>query len=205
MSKTIKPRRKKNIPHVEELLEVLRHDDNLVVDGIQLGWGNRLPIFKSDVKVMDGDLPTVCPKAHPQIPSELLTQIQQRWRSLGWCPIGKTIHWVGRQDTIERLCTCQNPSKRNNERGVSNLRIEGRNVYVDNQQVALDMTPERLDDALAFLGVLLSEPGNWFSSSDIGRQTKKEGTRFDRVKKSLPLPIQNHIQTNRRKGYRIRL
>ncbi len=91
---------------------------------------------------------------------------------------------------------------RKTKQPVARLKIESRTVYVDGQLVPLDMTPERTDDALAFLGELLKEPGNWKSASDIGKATNKEGVRFDRVFKTLPSAINSLLESNRRKGYR---
>jgi hypothetical protein len=85
------------------------------------------------------------------------------------------------------------------------LRVEGQSVYLDNRPVPLDMTAEKKDDVLAFLGRLLSEPGNWMSGHDIGKATQREGVRFDRVRKALPPEIQSLIESDRRKGYRLRL
>jgi len=47
--------------------------------------------------------------------------------------------------------------------------------------------------------------GNWLSSPEIGKQTNKEGTRFDLIFKALPKPIKSRIESNKRKGYRIAL
>jgi hypothetical protein len=67
------------------------------------------------------------------------------------------------------------------------------------------MTPERTEDALAFLGELLKDPGNWKSGrSDIAKATFREGTRFDLVFKALPPEIKSLIESDRRKGYRLR-
>jgi hypothetical protein len=89
-------------------------------------------------------------------------------------------------------------------RGTSNrLCVEGRMVYLDGRPVPLGLTPETTDDALAFLSALLNEPGNWKSGRDIGKETKREGVRFDRVLKKLPDPIKSHIESDRRKGYRL--
>jgi hypothetical protein len=88
---------------------------------------------------------------------------------------------------------------------VGNLCIKGKTVYVRDNPVPLDFTPERTCYALAFLGELLKEPGNWKSSPDIGKATKNEGVRFDRIYKNLPDPIKSEIDSDRRKGYRVRL
>src|SRR5262249_9770655 len=81
------------------------------------------------------------------------------------------------------------------------LEVHERTVLINGSPVALGMTTEKADDAIAFLGVLATEPGNWFSSSGIGKKTKKEGTRFDLVFKVLPKPIKSCIESSRRKGY----
>jgi hypothetical protein len=88
---------------------------------------------------------------------------------------------------------------------IANLHIEGKTVYVGGVPVPLNLTPERTADALAFLGELLREPGNWKSSSDIGRETQLEGVRFDRLFRALPGPVKSEIESVRRKGYRVRL
>jgi hypothetical protein len=67
----------------------------------------------------------------------------------------------------------------------------------------LGLSTERTDDALAFLAELVKEPGNWKSSSDIGKATKREGLRFDLIYKVLPQPIKSQLESNR-KGYRLR-
>jgi hypothetical protein len=84
------------------------------------------------------------------------------------------------------------------------LRVQDRTVYLDGRAVPLDFTPERTDDALAFLGELLKQPGNWMSSADIGKATHREGLRFDRVFRDLPTAIKSQLESNRRKGYRVR-
>jgi hypothetical protein len=90
--------------------------------------------------------------------------------------------------------------------GVSTrLSIEGSTVLVNGRHISLNLTAERTEDALAFLGELLKEPGSWKSSPEIGKATSKEGVRFDRVFKELPDTIKSQVQSNRRKGYRVRL
>jgi hypothetical protein len=85
------------------------------------------------------------------------------------------------------------------------FKTEGQCVTVDHVWVPLNLTPEKTEDALAFLNALLEAKGNWLSSTDIGKETKKEGTRFDLVFKVLPQAIKSCIESNRRKGYRISL
>lgn len=84
------------------------------------------------------------------------------------------------------------------------IRIVAKAVFVDGQAVPLNCTLESTDDALAFLGELLKEPGNWMSSRDIGKAAQKEGVRFDRTYKRLPEPIKSLLESDRRKGYRVR-
>ncbi len=84
------------------------------------------------------------------------------------------------------------------------LRIESKQVFLNNEPVPMGFTPERTEDALAFIGELLREPGNWKSSSDIGKATNREGVRFDRIFKVLPATIKSLIASDRRKGYRLK-
>jgi hypothetical protein len=84
------------------------------------------------------------------------------------------------------------------------LQIEGRSVYVDGALVPLDMTSERADDALAYLGELKTDPGEWKSDPDVGRATRREKVRFDRIRAVLPKPIGSLIETHHRKGSRLR-
>lgn len=84
------------------------------------------------------------------------------------------------------------------------LKIRGKLVFVRGMRTPLDLTPERTDEALAFLGRLCSEPGNWMSGPDIAKATNRESTRFDLVYKALPAGIKSLIESNRRKGYRLR-
>ncbi len=84
------------------------------------------------------------------------------------------------------------------------LRMVGTTVYVREKPVSLNLTSERAEDARAFLGELLKDPGNWLSSTEIGKATQKEGVRFDRIFRVLPNLIKSHLESNRRKGYRVR-
>jgi hypothetical protein len=81
------------------------------------------------------------------------------------------------------------------------LKIRKRQFFLDGVLVPMELTQEKTDDALAFVGELIKEPGSWKSGPDIGKATHKEGVRFDKVKKVLPEPIKSLIESNRRKGY----
>jgi hypothetical protein len=83
------------------------------------------------------------------------------------------------------------------------IQIESGIVRVDGEEVLLDMTNEKRTDVLAFVAQLLQEPGNWKSGPDIGKATRREGHRWDRIYKALPKPIKSLIESNRRKGYRL--
>jgi hypothetical protein len=84
------------------------------------------------------------------------------------------------------------------------LEIKDGMVYRNGNAVALGMTNYRAGLAVTFLRELLKEPGNWKSSRDIALATKTEGTRYDRIYKDLPIAIKSYIESNRRKGYRVR-
>ncbi len=75
------------------------------------------------------------------------------------------------------------------------------NVFLDGRPVPLDITAERRPDALRFLAALSSE---WQSRPDISKKEPElNNIRLDRLRKTLPNTLQEVIQTNRRKGYRI--
>ena len=84
------------------------------------------------------------------------------------------------------------------------LRVTEQTVYVNGKPVPLDLSPEKKEDALAFLAELAKEPGNWMSSTDIGKATDHEGVRFDRVYKALPPILKRLLESDRRKGYRMK-
>jgi hypothetical protein len=84
------------------------------------------------------------------------------------------------------------------------IRIVRHTIYVGDELVPLGCTAERALDVLAFLGELLKRRGGWISGPDIGKATRKEGVRFDRIFKTLPAPIKSQIESHHRKGYRIK-
>jgi hypothetical protein len=86
------------------------------------------------------------------------------------------------------------------------IEVDGQNVRVSGQLVALNMTPERTEDVLHFLKVLIANVGNWISGPEIGRVSEgqaKAGVRWDRIFKSLPECVRQHVKSNRKLGYRI--
>jgi len=87
---------------------------------------------------------------------------------------------------------------------VAKLQVVANELLFDGQKVPLDLTPEGKADALAFLRQVVGQKGNWISGPDIGKAENKEGVRFDRVYKKLPDPIRELIESDRRKGYRLR-
>jgi hypothetical protein len=79
------------------------------------------------------------------------------------------------------------------------LAIRNDIVYLDDVLVPLDGTVEACEEIRRYLGALLQQPpGQWVSGSEIDK-----GVRWDRVRKRLPPILQNLIETNRRKGYRL--
>jgi hypothetical protein len=86
--------------------------------------------------------------------------------------------------------------------------LDGDRVLLHAKPVALDMTPEAREKAITFLRYLLDARGSYVSGGDIDRaEADKDGgltgTRWDKVKKSLPSQLQNFIESDRRKGYRL--
>lgn len=94
-------------------------------------------------------------------------------------------------------------------RSRSRLRVEGKTVLLDGQPVALDMTSERREEALCYLQHLLEAAGDWRSDSEVDKaegQTPggQVGIRWDHVRKKLPPCLGGLIETNRRKGTRLK-
>lgn len=81
------------------------------------------------------------------------------------------------------------------------LVIEGEEVLLDGNLVNLDLTAERRKDALLFLAQLT---GDWQSRPEIAMKCPDLlGVRIDRIRKVLPVTLQEVIQSNRRKEYRL--
>src|SRR5262249_52892647 len=85
------------------------------------------------------------------------------------------------------------------------IRIEGNQVYVNGKLVPLDVTEEKRKEVLGFLRQLIEQRGGWISSTEIDKNEKLMGTRIDRIRKLLPPEINAFVESNRRKGYRIRI
>ena len=87
--------------------------------------------------------------------------------------------------------------------------VEGK-ILLDGARVTLDQTDESIKLTLCFLEHVLDADGDWRSSGDINRIERRKpnqgfsGTRWDRVFKKLPSSISSLIESNRRKGYRLR-
>jgi hypothetical protein len=89
----------------------------------------------------------------------------------------------------------------------SPITIDQSCVFVKGQRVQLNVTPERLTDVLHFLNQLIRKLGLWVSGSEISKAepTKyNDRYRWDRVQKSLPRIIREQIETDRRKGKRLK-
>jgi hypothetical protein len=84
------------------------------------------------------------------------------------------------------------------------LQIRDNQVYRNNELVPLNMTTRQAKKAIGFLAELLKDPGNWKSSTEIGRATGTKNPRYDRIFKILPIEIKSYIDSDRRKGYRYR-
>jgi hypothetical protein len=87
------------------------------------------------------------------------------------------------------------------------IAIDGDHVLVNGQIVPLNMTAERLKDVLHFLSQLIENCGQWVSGPDISKAAPdryNDRYRWDRVQRSLPPVITDHIETDRRKGKRLK-
>jgi len=88
------------------------------------------------------------------------------------------------------------------------LEIRDKIIYANGKEVSLGMTTDRGADAITFLQVLIAARGNWVSSADIDEHqaSKAMGTpevRWYRIYGDLPSEIKKHIESRKRKGYRI--
>jgi len=82
----------------------------VLLDQINLGpapgFARKFPISSFDAKIVEGDVPSVCPKADRKLPEEFLPQVLAVFQDHGLVGEGQTIHWVGSQSKIEHVCTC---------------------------------------------------------------------------------------------------
>src|SRR5207249_1164558 len=59
-----------------------------------------------------GAKPSICPSAEPKPPvrlrrdGEMMADLEKLFRELHLVGDGETIHWVGRQTTVETTCVC---------------------------------------------------------------------------------------------------
>ncbi|HYV39716.1 MAG TPA: metallophosphoesterase [Gemmataceae bacterium] len=85
---------------------------NFLVDYVILANGKRFPIYRRDCKAVPGTTPSICPSADPKPPvrlrpdGEMMALMDKRFRDLHLVGDGETIHWIGRQATVETTCIC---------------------------------------------------------------------------------------------------
>jgi hypothetical protein len=86
---------------------------NFLVDAIRLGEGKMFPIYRYWCQPVEGDKPSLCPRAEPprderdrQALMEYLPKIEECYRQMGLIKETQTIHWVGRQATLGTVCRC---------------------------------------------------------------------------------------------------
>jgi hypothetical protein len=87
------------------------------------------------------------------------------------------------------------------------IAIQESRVLVNGQFVPLNLTTERLFDALHFLRQLIASCGQWVTGPDISKACPERYDnrfRWDRVQQALPPAITQHIETDRRKGKRLK-
>jgi hypothetical protein len=94
-------------------------DANFAVEYIVLANGRHFPVYRRDCKPVPGAKPSICPSAEPKPPvrlrpkGEMMAGLEKRFRELHLVGDGETIHWVGRQATVETTCVCElsNPQR----------------------------------------------------------------------------------------------
>jgi hypothetical protein len=89
------------------------------------------------------------------------------------------------------------------------LQVSCNAVSLDGANVPLGMTQEARGAALCLLRHLLAAMGDWRSSRELNEMELTSNcshaeVRWDRVRKHLPAPLQLLIETDRRKGSRLR-
>jgi len=174
------------------------------IDKIHIGAGYWPTISRADCLIVPGNEPTLCPNADPVMPVALLPSVEQAFRRLGLIDAGNSIHWVGVRSFVRNKCRCfiepATPTR---------IVVRGSAVFVDGHEVPLDFTKEKLVDALCFIRHVVAMKGIWISGPEIADAEKKENkrdlenVRWDRVFNALPEQIKVHIESNRRKGYRL--
>jgi len=85
---------------------------NFAVESIILANRRHFPVYRRDCKSVPGTKPFICPSAEPKPPvrlrpdGEMMAGLEKRFRELRLVGDGETIHWVGRQATVETTCIC---------------------------------------------------------------------------------------------------
>jgi hypothetical protein len=89
------------------------------------------------------------------------------------------------------------------------LQLADGRALLDGKEVTLDLTAERRDVALCYLGHLIRMGGDWISDPEVNeaedeRASGLSGTRWDRLRKKLPGDVRCLIETSPKKGARLR-
>jgi hypothetical protein len=86
-------------------------ESNYFVDAIVLANGH-FEMYRNDIHRSNAALPSICPKAAPKPPIEMLpegdilAEIDTAYRSLRLIGCNQSMHWVGRQSSPATTCTC---------------------------------------------------------------------------------------------------
>ena len=126
----------------------------VLVDYITLGEARQFPIYSTFAKPMKRDRPTLCPNAEPKVPEGLLPAIQERFRELQLIGKDESLHWVGRQATIDTLCTCSSPgsasvSSQDSQAPAPPVWLGGKSFFVDGKHVSLGYSEAKVAETFA--------------------------------------------------------
>jgi hypothetical protein len=77
-------------------------------------------------------------------------------------------------------------------------------IVLDRRPQAVDGDAERQLDAAGFLAALIEARGKWRSSKELAAANGAlAGIRLDRVRRDLPPPVRDLVESSTKKGYRL--
>jgi hypothetical protein len=166
-------------------------NSNFLIDFIILANGGRFPVYRRDCKAVPGTTPSICPSAEPKPPvrlrppGEMLAGLEKRFRELRLVADGETIHWVGRQSTVESTCVCHlSHQAKENERTCHR-------TLLDFQKVRL-----HVDDVDSFARVRLVQPSAVMQFLTEGHIDLSEDLVKRAIEDILAIPFHNKDRPN---------
>jgi hypothetical protein len=202
-------------PIPADFLPLLECHGRYVIDGIRVPFGEKFLICNTDFRVLTGTKASICPRAKPSVPVELVGALAASLRRRQLIPRNSTIHWIGRQETVESTCCCDPEALQRTAEGrpepvKERLEIQGSTVKLDGQTVPLNLTSRSRAAVICLLTHLLAARGDWRSQSELYQMEgavpcrDHVGIRWYRIVALLPATLRALIETNRRKGNRLR-